>query len=250
MFDHSVVKKSEQVRTLLKPLVEVFLQIKSSGKENIPLGGPFILVSNHKSDIDPWAIALTMKRYVSWIGDSYVFDVPVLGYMLKEVGAIPISPQKKDQINAFRRTKATLDAGHIVAMFPEGHDTITKADFERDLGDFHSGFAEYALRFKVPILPVAILTKNAKVEPITIPKLMQIVFNLPDDVANTKFRLSYSKAHVHFGKLIQTNSFQQEYDNIPNDNKPAQKQVVQSLCTYVHDLIEETIHLYKDRFAS
>lgn len=238
-FDHQVVEKTKNIRNVLKPVFDLFVDIKTTGKENIPVDGPFILVSNHRSDMDPWVLTSAFPRYISWIADHYLFELPLIGKFMNEIGAIRISSSRSDQYRAFRRTKEVLESGHVVGIFPEGHDTMARNLHDLDLGDFHDGFADLALRFKVPILPCAVLSFKEKYEPLIIPPFVKNIFHVPEDVLNIERRLVYEKVHVHFGKPISIEPYL--------DRSEAEKEnAVIELSAHVRRLILETVLLHKE----
>jgi 1-acyl-sn-glycerol-3-phosphate acyltransferase len=201
-FNPEVIRRAEKVKFFLKPIFELFVKISVSGLENIPENGPLLLISNHRSDMDPWCLSISCPRHVCWIADHYLFEIPLIGKFMQEIAAIPISGKKSDIIKAFRMSRDALLEKQIVGIFPEGHDTITNNLQHLDIGIFHSGFAEFALRLKADILPAVIIAKKEKFGPIPVPKSFRKMMHLPEDVVNTDKRLIYEKVHVHFGKPI------------------------------------------------
>ena len=193
-------------RTLLKPLVDHLIQISVSGIENIPRRGPFVLVSNHRSDLDPIIIASVVPRYVAWIADAFLFNIPFVSTVLRQLGAIPISNRRREQLYAFRRSREILRAGQPVGIFPEGHDSIVRGA-QLKLGRFHSGFAELAVQGQVPVLPVTVIPLEEDARQIRIPELIKDWLRLPPDVAATRQRIVYSRVHVEIGRRIDTSAY-------------------------------------------
>src|SRR5437868_5883038 len=61
-----------------------------SGQENIPPGlSPFILVANHESTADIFAMFLLGTQF-KWIAKAELFKFPLLGHAMKAIGYIPV----------------------------------------------------------------------------------------------------------------------------------------------------------------
>jgi 1-acyl-sn-glycerol-3-phosphate acyltransferase len=193
-------------KMVLKPVIDHFVKISSAGLENIPRRGPFVLASNHRSDLDPLIIGSVVPRYVAWIADSFLFKIPFVGNILQQLGTIPISTCRREQLHAFRRSHEILRAGQPIGIFPEGHDTIVRGS-ERILGKFQGGFAELAIRHGIPVLPVTIVPIEEESHPIQIPWFLKDWLQLPEDVAQTRQRLIYRRVHVEIGRRIDTTGY-------------------------------------------
>lgn len=205
MFSPYCMKSMAFARMLLKPVVERYVNISSSGIENIPRSGPFVLVSNHRSDLDPLIIGSVVPRYVAWIADAFLFNIPFVSAFLRQLGVIPISKQRGEQLGAFRRSREVLRAGQPVGIFPEGHDTIVGG--ARRLGRFHRGFAELAALSHTPVLPVTVIPLEEEVRPLRVPDFLRAWLKLPEDVAQIRNRLQYRRVHVEIGRRIDTTAY-------------------------------------------
>lgn len=201
MLTSEYLNTSAIIKSILTPLVRLAMDITVSGRENVPVGTPFILISNHRTDMDPLIIADIVPRYIAWIADSFLFNIPVIGNILASMGTIPISSGRKDQLVAFKNSGTMLNSGGAVGIFPEGHDTILKGA-SNSLGTFHSGFAEMALRFQAPVLPVTIIAEQEIFHPLVVPDFIKNWLSLPPDVAAVKSRTMYRKVHVKIDPVI------------------------------------------------
>ena len=233
-------------KNILNPILKLLVDVRSSGRENIPKDGGFLLVSNHRSDMDPWIIGSTCPRYIAWISDYYVFDLPGIGFLLKESGAIPMSTSRVDQIKGYKICKSVLDAGQPIGIFPEGHKTIAEHLQHLDLGEFYEGFANYALRCKVPIVPISILPRKEKYEPIIFPKFARRLFNMPEDVMNTEKRLIYQKVHVHYGPLIKIEPYLETIKSKGN-SKESMKEARKQIASECHLSIKMNVQKHIER---
>jgi len=125
------------------------------GAENLPEDGGFIAVSNHVTYADP----LTFAHYLynnghppRFLAKSPLFDLPVIGRILKIGDQIPVYRGTKFAKDAVRDGVAVLERGDIIAMFPEG--TLTR---DPNLWPMvaRTGVARMALETGAPVVPVA-----------------------------------------------------------------------------------------------
>ncbi len=82
------------------------------------------------------------------------FRIPVYGWMMKRFGNVPVPDVNRpsDLKRMWRLTRAALDSGVSLAVFPEGQRT-------RDgrVGPFKDGVFRMALQFGTPIVPVSVV---------------------------------------------------------------------------------------------
>ena len=128
----------------------LFYRVKVEGKENIPEDGPFLMYANHPSAWDMILIACYMKRQIHFMAKVELFKNPIFAFVLRRLGALPVSRGKGD-IGSVKTVFKLLKKGKIVGIFPEGTRTPKK-----DLTKSRSGAAMFAIRSKVPVLPVGV----------------------------------------------------------------------------------------------
>ena len=121
---------------------------KVIGRENIPQG-PCLICGNHTRYSDPLFIVLSMERrdhpYI--LGKMELMNIPVLGWILKKVGMIPVDRSKAD-VKAIKECMRVLKDGHKLLLFPEGTRVKEGEDQEAK-----TGAAMLAARTGVPIVP-------------------------------------------------------------------------------------------------
>ncbi len=89
--------------------------------------------------------------------DHRIFKWPVLGFVFRHGRAIPIAPGREDPAlkdQALSDAAAALDAGELVAIFPEGRITDTG-----DMYPFRPGMTEILARCArrdLPVVPMAL----------------------------------------------------------------------------------------------
>lgn len=128
------------------------LRLDVRGLEHLPRRGGVVLAINHISYLD-FALAgraiLPTKRLVRFLAKKSIFDVPVVGFLMRNMGHISVD--RKAGGDAYRNAINALERGEIVGVFPES--TISP-DFE--LAPFKSGATRMALASGTPLVPMAI----------------------------------------------------------------------------------------------
>jgi hypothetical protein len=135
-------------------LVHSVYRLEKKGLENIPEEGPAVLVCNHVSFVDALVILAASPRPVRFVMDHRIFKVPVLSFVFRTGKAIPIASAKEDEqlLNAaYDEVARALEAGELVAIFPEGRITDTG-----ELYPFRGGIRRIVERTPVPVVPLAL----------------------------------------------------------------------------------------------
>lgn len=135
-------------------LARVLWGARVEGDERIPRTGPFILVSNHCSNLDPeilgWAIGKRTNRLIHFMAKAEMRSWPVLGWLASQSGVYFVRRGEGDR-SAQRFSLEALAAGRPIALFPEG---TRSRDGHLKAGK--SGAALIAMRSGAPMLPVGI----------------------------------------------------------------------------------------------
>ena len=136
-------------------LASMMYRVQVSGRDNIPLTGPALLVCNHVTFIDWLIIASACKRPVRFVMYHKFFNIPVVGFLFRDAKVIPIAPAHEDGETleaAFDRIADELNDGEIVCIFPEGK--LTK---DGKLNEFRTGVERIVARTPVPVVPMALV---------------------------------------------------------------------------------------------
>jgi len=151
-------------RGILGPLFRFVFRVRTVGVENIPTHGPTLLVANHISMWDPPMIghALLSRRQIYFMAKSELFDVPVLGWVIRRVGAFPVERGNADR-TAIRTAREVLGRGDALLMFPEG---TRHADGH--LGQAWPGAGALALAEGVVVVPIVIEGSNRRIGPVRV----------------------------------------------------------------------------------
>ena len=93
----------------------------------IPTDGPVLLVANHNNSlVDPALVAAMASRNVRFLAKAPLFTHPLIGWLIKGVGSVPVYRQQDDpalvsqNLDSFRDVHRVLAAGDMVGIFPEG----------------------------------------------------------------------------------------------------------------------------------
>ncbi|MDH7601593.1 MAG: lysophospholipid acyltransferase family protein [Armatimonadota bacterium] len=129
------------------------------GRENIPKTGGVLLCANHVSYVDPPVLGAGCPRRVYFMAKEPLFRIPVLGCLIRKVGAFPVKTHSPDRA-AIRKAVELLSRGECVAMFPEGTRNLTS----QPLLPAEPGVGMIALMAKVPVIPAALIN-TAKLLP-------------------------------------------------------------------------------------
>ena len=135
-------------------LVSFCYRLRIKGLENIPDKGPVIIVANHVSYVDALVITAACRRPIQFIMDHNIFKTPLLGWVFRQMKAIPIaSAKEKPELieEAFKRAKQTLADGDVVGIFPEG-----KLTTNGELNPFRAGVERLVAESGAPVVPLAI----------------------------------------------------------------------------------------------
>ena len=147
------------VLELLRPVIwlisRVFWKLEHIGVENIPKEGAVIIAANHQSYLDPFWLSLPVKRPVRYLAWSVALNWPVVGRMVRSLGAWPLHVEGSDPA-AIRRTLQWLRNGGAIVIFPEG----ARGNPDGSMVRFKGGAIRMALEAGVPILPVTIRGAN------------------------------------------------------------------------------------------
>ncbi|MEI5907172.1 lysophospholipid acyltransferase family protein [Bacillus spongiae] len=136
---------------VVKGVFSPLYRIEVIGKEHFPKDGGVLLCSNHIETLDPPVVGITAPRPVSFMAKAELFDVPVLGKIIKNLHAFPVKRGMSDR-EALRTGLKALKEGNVLGLFPEGTRNKTGK-----LGKGLAGAGFFALRTKAHVVPCAII---------------------------------------------------------------------------------------------
>lgn len=142
-------------RVVVSILTRAWLRLDVEGRDHLP-SGPAIYAFNHLSWIDPFVLMATLplRPRLSFFGPKEE-DMQAGGrnrLMLWTGSAIPYKPGKNDLLEATRRVGGVIGKGGVLAIAGEGRIGA----LEDRLLPLNDGPAYFALRSRVPLVPIAI----------------------------------------------------------------------------------------------
>lgn len=157
--EKKMLLRLEYSETLLKKLK---LNINIINKEKLPQDGKYLLVSNHRSIIDPLIIETALKDTNIkgfWIAKKELYNSFFFGMFTRNAGSILLDREAKNMAPFFKDIKDVVKEENSIYIFPEG----TRNKDNTPLSSFKEGARIIALKNKLAILPVYIKTNANEV---------------------------------------------------------------------------------------
>jgi 1-acyl-sn-glycerol-3-phosphate acyltransferase len=107
---------------LSKFIAQAFFDLQIYGQDNMIEEGPALLAMNHQSFLDPPFAGICCQREIFFLARKTLFDVPVLGFLLKRINVIGVDREGSD-VGALKAVIRVLRAGGCTIVFPEGTRT-------------------------------------------------------------------------------------------------------------------------------
>ena len=137
------------VRFLFWMLTHTMYRIRILGRENLPLQGPALLVSNHMTFVDGMLLQASVQRFIHFMIWKPFYEHPMLRGFFRLAKAIPVGSGPKELLTSFQAARRDLEQGHVVCIFPEGGITRTG-----NLQPFKRGIEKILDGVDVPVIPV------------------------------------------------------------------------------------------------
>jgi 1-acyl-sn-glycerol-3-phosphate acyltransferase len=149
------VPREPLLRRALKFAMSLYLRpyhrLEAEGLDNLPQRGPVLVVLNHASLVDvPALMVLDPYPDTATVVKSSMFKMPVIGWILRQWGAIPVDREGRDS-KSIRGMLAVLRQGRALAIAAEGRRTRSG-----HLEAINPVLARIAASAEVPIVPVGI----------------------------------------------------------------------------------------------
>jgi 1-acyl-sn-glycerol-3-phosphate acyltransferase len=125
------------------------VKVEIGGLENLEGIKSYVLVANHQSFFDIFAIAVYMPGEIRFVAKKELLKIPLIGSILRRSGHILIDRQRGGQ--AIRRSLETVRHGYNICVFAEGHRFS-----DNRVHEFSDGAAWLAIATRLPCVPMAI----------------------------------------------------------------------------------------------
>ena len=94
--------------------------LRFCGRENLPEHAPYILLANHRSMGDPFALGEVCRQgVVYFMAKEELFRNPIVRWYITKMHGFPVKRGKAD-LAAMRTALQVLKDGHVLGIFPEG----------------------------------------------------------------------------------------------------------------------------------
>lgn len=142
------------MRFLIWLLSHSMYRVEHRELQRIPDEGAALLVCNHVSFVDALLIGGAIRRPIRFVMYYKIYNLPVLNFVFRTAGAIPIAGRGEDEATyerAFARIAQYLADGELVCIFPEG-----KLSSDGEIDVFKGGVNRILQETPVPVIPLAL----------------------------------------------------------------------------------------------
>jgi 1-acyl-sn-glycerol-3-phosphate acyltransferase len=144
------------VRLVGIPLVRLCFRFVVEGRENIPRSGNYVVIANHLNWLDEFTLLylFPVEPRLHFLADPTILVTRKLQWWLVRTtgGYVPVVRERHGDKVLYKHVDRALALGGAVAIFPEGN----YGPREGELLPFHKGFAHFAIKAGVPVIPVAL----------------------------------------------------------------------------------------------
>ena len=167
------------LRVFFRVVFTVLWPLRKHGTEHVPREGAAIIVCNHLSLVDPFVVGYAANRLVSFMAKEELFSIPLLGFIIRKVGAFPVDRARRDPAS-IRTALTVLKSGELLGMFPEGTRSTTG-----ELREMRVGAARLAARTRTMLIPAAVHNTNRALPPgkLLRPARISITFGPPFELS-------------------------------------------------------------------
>lgn len=128
------------------------IRVDVRGLENIPRGKGCLLLFNHSSFFDVFAIAGYIKG-VRFGAKAELFKIPIFGRTMAALGTLPIERRNREEVfKIYNEAKIRFQRGEQFALAPEGGRF-----YGPQLAPFKSGPFQFAMSAEAPVVPTVIM---------------------------------------------------------------------------------------------
>ena len=134
-------------------LLAAGVRVSVRGLEHLDRSGPQVIVANHQSYLDVWALMAVLPVSVRFIAKRELAGIPLLGGAMRAAGHVLIDRKRPRNAKETLRTagRRMRAEGLTLVLFPEG----TRSR-DGELGRFRRGSFALALETGVPLVPAAL----------------------------------------------------------------------------------------------
>ena len=210
------------LKAIVSPIYRLLFNVRVVGKENVPTEGGVLLCPNHLAAVDVISIGSVCPRQITCIAKKELFEIPVLGGLVKALGAVKIDRGGAD-VGAIKAAVSAIESGKTVVIFPQGHRCpgVNLASTQ-----IRHGAGLIAYYAKCDVIPVCINIKGGKY---SLFRKTEIIYGKPVKYSELGFcdggRDEYAAATEKiFGQVIELGTqFKSLPDYDPNKDRIKKK---------------------------
>jgi 1-acyl-sn-glycerol-3-phosphate acyltransferase len=143
-------------KAIVPPVIRFWVRLDCQGLLHIPRQGPVIIAANHISYFDPLCLGVFIDaagREARFLAKSELYRNPLLGWVLRGAGQIPVYRESRDAARSLQDAVAAMRDGAAVVIYPEG-TTTRNPDFSPMKAK--NGVARLAALTGAPVVPVGL----------------------------------------------------------------------------------------------
>ncbi len=125
------------------------IRVEIEGLENLAGLKSFVLVANHQSFFDIFAVAGYIPGEPRFVAKKSLLKIPIVGYAMQHSGHVTIDREAGGQ--AIRKVIHIIRGGFDICVFAEGHRYN-----DNRVHEFNDGAAWLAILSKLPAVPMSI----------------------------------------------------------------------------------------------
>ena len=161
------------VTAIVRFIAWLAMDVRVTGRSNIPTHGPFLIIGNHFSLIEPILVGLKLGLEPTFFASADLMAHPVTRLILKVFRPIQVHRREIDR-GALRAARRVLEEGGMLVIFPEGgiDEVVRDMPVEEGLAvpfdqrtsrssaqliEARDGAAYLATWTEAPILPIGFL---------------------------------------------------------------------------------------------
>lgn len=143
------------IRLIAIPLLRACFRFRVEGRAFIPRSGNYVVIANHLNWLDEFALLLLLpvEPRVHFLADPTILVTRRFQWWLIRTtgGYVPVVRELHANRTLFEHVDRCLAAGGAIAIFPEGNYGPREGEMP-----FKKGFAHFAIKAGVPVVPVAL----------------------------------------------------------------------------------------------
>jgi 1-acyl-sn-glycerol-3-phosphate acyltransferase len=144
------------VRVFAIPILRLLFRFQVTGRDHIPRTGSYVVIANHLNWLDEFTLLwlFPAEPRLHFLADPTILVTRRFQWWLVRTtgGYVPVIRERHGDTALFRHVDRALEVGGAIAIFPEAN----YGPREGELLPFHKGFAHFAIKAGVPVVPVAL----------------------------------------------------------------------------------------------